>query len=77
MKMLFSSSDLAEVKRLRRKLFAAGIQCQVRQNPVAHGVFGTPSLPELWITDHERILKALKLFGKQRLSQMTVIVPKD
>jgi len=73
MKMLFSATDRGEVKQVRKKLFAAGIRCEVRQNPVAQGVFGIPSYPELWVNDDGDILKALRLLGVRRLSQMTVI----
>ncbi len=58
---------------VRKKLSEAGIDCKVRRNPVAHGVFGVPSVPELWVNKDSDILKALKLLGNQRLSQMTVI----
>lgn len=73
MKMLFSASDQAQVNLFRKKLLEAGIKCEVRQNPVAQGVFGIPSYPELWVNNDGDILKALKLVGNQRLSQMTVI----
>jgi hypothetical protein len=73
MKMLFSATDRGEVKLVRKKLFEAGIRCEVRQNPVAQGVFGIPSYPELWVNDDGDILKALRLVGTRRLGQMTVI----
>ena len=73
MKMLFSSSDRGQVRQVRKKLFEAGIRCEVRQNPVAQGVFGIPAYPELWVSNDGDILKALKLLGNQRLSEMTVI----
>ncbi len=73
MKMLFSSSDRNQVKQARKKLFAAGIRCEVRQNPVAQGVFGVPSFPELWVNKDGDILKALRLLGTRRLKDMTVI----
>ncbi|MGD0258198.1 MAG: DUF2007 domain-containing protein [Verrucomicrobiota bacterium] len=73
MKMLFSASDREQVQVVRKKLFEAGIRCEVRQNPVAQGVFGIPSYPELWVNEDGDILKALKLLGNRRLSQMTVI----
>ena len=73
MKMLFSTSDRGEVKLVKKKLFEAGIRCEVRQNPVAQGVFGTPAFPELWVKEDGDILKALRLLGTRRLSQMTVI----
>lgn len=75
MKMLFSASDCKEVKLVRKKLFEAGIRCEVRRNPVAQGVFGIPPYPELWVNDESDILKALRLLGTRRLSQMTVILP--
>ena len=74
MKMLFSTTDHGEVKLVRKKLFEAGIRCKVRRNPVAQGVFGIPSYPELWVSDAGDILKALRLLGTRRLSQMTVIL---
>ena len=73
MKMLFSASDRGQVKLVRKKLFEAGIQCKVRRNPVAQGIFGIPSYPELWINKDTDILKALRLLGNRRLSQITVI----
>ena len=73
MKMLFSTSDHGEVKQVKKKLFEAGIKCEIRQNPVAQGVFGVPAYPELWVNDEGDILKALRLLGTRRLSQMTVV----
>lgn len=75
MKMLFSSADPAKVRGLKRRLFKAGISCEVRRNPVAKGVFGVPACPELWIERESDILEALKLLGPERLSDMTVILP--
>ena len=74
MRMLFSPADHSEVKLVRKKLSDAGIHCQIRQNPVAHGLFGIPPNPELWITDSSDVIKALRLLGKRRLSEMTVIL---
>jgi hypothetical protein len=73
MKILFSSSDRGEVKQVRKKFSEAGIQCEIRKNPVAQGVFGIPAYPELWVSNSSDILKALRLLGTQRLNQMTVI----
>jgi hypothetical protein len=73
MKMLFSTTDGGEVKLVRKKLFEAGIRCEVRQNPVTQGVLGAPAYPELWVNDDGDIPKALRLLGTRRLSQMTVI----
>ena len=77
MKMLFSSSDRGQVGLARKKLFEAGIACEVRQNPVAQGVLGIHSYPELWVHDDGDILKALRLLGNRRPSQMTVISPES
>jgi hypothetical protein len=73
MKMLFSASDRGQVTLTRKKLAEAGIQCKVRRNPVAQGIFGVPSFPELWVKKDSDILKALRLLGNRRLSRMTVI----
>jgi hypothetical protein len=73
MKMLFSTTDRGEVRQVRKKLSEAGIRCKVHRNPVAHGVFGIPAFPELWIKEEGDILRALRLLGTQRLSHMTVI----
>lgn len=73
MKMLFSTTDRAEVKQVKKRLYDAGIRCEVRNNRVAQGIFGIPSYPELWVKDDGDILKALKLVGRPRLREMTVI----
>jgi hypothetical protein len=75
MKMLFSSASGSEIKLAKKKLFDAGIRCQLRNNPLAHGIFGIPPAPELWIEKDSDILKALKVIGGSRLQQMTVIFP--
>jgi hypothetical protein len=76
MKMLFAPADRSEVKLVRKKLAQAGVQCQIRKNPIAQGIFGLPAYPELWIEEESQVLKALRLLGSRRLSQMTVIFPK-
>jgi hypothetical protein len=73
MRMLFSSPDRGQVKQVRKKLFEAGIPCEIRQNPVAAGEFEVPTCPELWVSNDGDILRALRLLGTQRLSQMTVV----
>jgi hypothetical protein len=75
MKMLFSPSERSQVKVVHKKLSAAGIPCQVRKNPIAHGVFGIPPLSELLIENERDVLRALRLIGAKRLRQMTVIFP--
>jgi hypothetical protein len=73
MKMLFSSLDSSEIKSLRLELARAGIKCQLKQNPVAHGTFGIHPFPELWIQRDSDIIKALRKLGTRRLKQTTVI----
>jgi len=74
MKLLFSSPDGSEIRSLRQKLSRAGIQCQLRKNRIAHGAFGIPPFPELWIKHDGDIIKALRKLGARRLRDMTVIV---
>jgi len=74
--MLFSTTDRSEIKEVRKKLFAAGIPCRLRRNPIARNVFGVRPSPELWIQKEDDILKALSVLGGRRLSQMTVVFPK-
>ncbi len=73
MKMLFSSSNSTEIRQVRKKLSEAGIHCKLRLNNVAHGVFGAPACPELWVDDDSDILKALRLLGLSRLREMTAV----
>jgi hypothetical protein len=75
MKLLFPPCDRSQVNLVRKKLSDAGVRCQVRQNPVAQGLFGIPPVPELLIEDERDILKALRLIGASRLREMTVIFP--
>ena len=75
MKILFPPADHAEVRMVKKKLSNAGISCAIRKNQIAQGEFGIPPYPELWIEDANHILKALRLIGAKRLSQMTVIFP--
>ncbi len=73
MKMLFSAPDCRQVAQIRKQLFEAGIQCEIRQNAVAQGVLGLQAIPELWVRHDGDILKALQLLGPRRQSQMTVL----
>jgi hypothetical protein len=75
MKMLFPPADHAEVKLVKKRLSEAGVTCSIRENPIAEGVYGTPPYPELWIENESHIIKALRLIGSRRLSQMTIIFP--
>ena len=76
MKMLFAPSDRAEARQVKKKLAEAGVSCAIRDNRVADGIFSAPPSPELCIEDENHILKALKLLGAKRLSQMTIIFPR-
>jgi len=75
MKILFSPNDRSEITTIKKKLFDAGIECQVRNNQLAQGVFGIPPSRELWIEKADDILKALRLVGAEKLRQMTIIFP--
>jgi len=52
-KMLYFSSDEAEVDLLSRELVAAGIPCEVRRGPDPEGGFPHEGYAELWI-QHDR-----------------------
>ena len=75
MKLLFPPCDQSQVKVVCKKLSEAGIQCQIRKNPIAQGVFGIPPVPELLIENERDVMRALRLIGARRLRQMTVIFP--
>jgi hypothetical protein len=73
MKLLFPPSEKNCVSKVRRKLTNAGIRCHVRRVKIAKGIFGVPSYPELLIDDSADLLKALRLIGKNRLRDMTIV----
>ncbi|HVM48224.1 MAG TPA: DUF2007 domain-containing protein [Candidatus Acidoferrum sp.] len=73
MKMLFSATDAAEIRQVRKKLSEAGIRCRLRHNPLAGDVFGVPACPELWVSEDGDIIRALRLVGVERLRQMTAV----
>lgn len=75
MKILFSSCNRREATRVRKKLFQAGIECKIRRTPIAQDEFGVPACPELWVNKEGDIIRALRLLGPRRLSQMTVVFP--
>lgn len=58
-----------------RRLSRAGVQCRLRKNPVARGLFGVAPLPELWIENERDIPRVFRVLGAKRLRQMTVILP--
>jgi hypothetical protein len=49
MKMLFFSSERAEVESVRNELLAVGVPCEVRANGNAEGPSPNGSAIELWI----------------------------
>lgn len=52
MKMLFFSSERAEVESVRNELLAAGVPCEIRKNEaLAEGTSQTSGDTELWIQD--------------------------
>jgi len=48
-KLLFSSSEMAEVVLVKSLLVRAGIRCEVRQQDIPAGTPELPVYPELWI----------------------------
>jgi hypothetical protein len=67
MRMLFSSSDIAEIGRVGREFLEAGIPCGVRYDPPREGLCPAPAHAELWVqseTDfHRAVLLYLRLTG--------------
>ena len=63
MKLLFSSSNSAEVGLLRSRLETAGIQCEVRNESSP-----LPFAPEIWILRDQDYGKASELLADWRRS---------
>jgi hypothetical protein len=61
MKMLFFSSEHAEVETLRQEFVEAGIPCEVHGSEVPEGVVPAPHDEELWIQRDEDCYRALML----------------
>ena len=61
MKMLFFSSERAEVELVRTGLFEAGVACEVRENGIGDGLQPNASDAELWIQNDEDSHRALML----------------
>jgi hypothetical protein len=53
MKLLFSSSDPADVKHISTKLVAAGIPCAVRSAPQNPSMPLAGCYPELWVQNED------------------------
>jgi hypothetical protein len=49
MKMLFSSRNRAQIEKVRERLVAAGVRCEIRNFPIETPEAGTELYPELWI----------------------------
>jgi hypothetical protein len=72
MKMLYFSSEHAEVETLRKELIEAGIPCEVHDSEFAEGGMPVSRDEELWIQRDEDCYRALMLcihlgagFGKR------------
>jgi hypothetical protein len=61
MKMLFFSSDIAEVAIVSQEFTHASIPCEVRNGIVAKGASAGPQQAELWIHDDKDCHRALML----------------
>ena len=68
MKLLFSTSDSAEIGLIRSRLEAAGIQCEMRNEHVSPWMPGAPFYPELWILRDEQFDEARGLLAAWRQS---------
>jgi len=62
MKMLFSSSDMAEVARVGKKLLASGIRCEIRGAPRGPVPLPFPFYPELWVENDNEFDTAIVVF---------------
>jgi len=60
-KLLYFSSDGAEVDLLFREFLAAGIPCEVRRGPFPEGMFPSEGYAELWIERDRDWHRALML----------------
>jgi hypothetical protein len=63
MKLLFSSSDPAQVTRMSTKLVAAGIPCEVRSTPPDLDFHLAACYPELWVQKPEDFRMAMIVFA--------------
>jgi Putative prokaryotic signal transducing protein len=63
LKLLFSASDLALIELVRKKLDAAGIKCEIRNQAASPGRSGLFGCPELWVGGAGDFLLASMLLG--------------
>ncbi len=61
MKLLYFSSDVAEIKRLSEELREAGVPCEVRTGPVSEGLIPNSAHAELWIQNERDTHRATML----------------
>jgi len=76
MKMLFFSSERAEVELVRKEFVEAGIPCEIRDSEMAEGIQPSSGDEELWIERDEDCYRALMLcihlgvgFGKRAIKK--------
>ena len=62
MKLLFSSSDDAQLERVSRRLTAAGIACHVQKESVEPGTEYLNSYPGLWVKNDADYRTACVIF---------------
>ena len=73
MKMLLTASDQGIVEQARKRLFDAGIPCEIRQKPADPWHPGATSDPELWVTHDGDLFAALKVLGPRPVGQLAVV----
>ncbi len=61
MRMLFYSSDRAEVELISKAFANAGIRCEVRNSPSPNGSSTVSAQQELWIQDDKDCHRAFML----------------
>ncbi len=65
MKMLFFSSEKAEVELVNAELIRAGIPCEIREGPAWDGLLQGPPCAEVWIQDDRDGHRALMVCVEQ------------
>jgi len=61
MKMLFSSSNSAEIGLIRSRLESEGIDCEIRNEYLSPAMPSAPFDPELWVLKDEEFAEASEL----------------
>jgi hypothetical protein len=65
MKLVFSSSDSAQVALAQSRLDAAGISCEVRNNAVSQAIPTMAFAAELWVLQDEAFEDARRLISPE------------